>query len=107
MANTKSSAYPDLVVDRGNSAVNTSQVTIGATSATLLAANLKRGKVLIKNTHATQTLHVSGATPATAANGFSVEPASAEIVSVESTAILYAISDGAGTVVELMEFAEA
>lgn len=100
---SKVSAYPDLVIDRGADTLSTSQVTIGAASATLLAANAARSSVLIKNTHATQTLHVSGATPATVLNGFSVEPAGAEVVELKTGAILYAISSGAGTVVELAE----
>ena len=99
-------AYPDLVIGRGGDTLSTSQVTVGASSSTLLAANSSRSSVLIKNTHATQTLHVSGATPATALNGFSVAPASAEVVELKTGAILYAISDGAGTVVELAEVSQ-
>jgi len=102
----KVSAYPDLVVGRGGDTLSTSQVTIGATSATLLAANTKRVKVLVKNTHATQSLHVSSAATATALNGFEIEPAGAEVVEIESTALLTAISSGAGTVVCLIEISQ-
>ena len=100
------SAYPDLMIERGADTLSTSQVTIGAASATLLAANPARSSVQIKNTHATQTLHVSGATPATVLNGFSVAPASTEIVELKTGAILYAISNGATTVVELAEVSQ-
>lgn len=102
----KVGAYPDLVISRGGNTMTVSQVTIGATSATLLAANPKRVKVLIKNTHATQTLDISGATPAVDDAEWQVAPASADKLELEYTGIIYAISDGAGTVVELIEISQ-
>ena len=103
---TFNGAYPDLVIGRGGDTLSTTQVTIGAASALLLATNPGRSKVSIRNTHATQTLHVDSANPATTGTGWYVAPASAEVFEIETTAALYAISNGAGTVVSLAEVSQ-
>jgi len=97
------SAYPDIHILQGASTLSCSTVDIGATSSLLLAANDTRASVTLKNTHATQTIFIAGANPATSANGFALAPASAQLITLETTSALYAIASGATTPIEIIE----
>ena len=101
---TTTSAYPDLVIDRGGNTFTVSVVTIGATASVLVAANPKRQEVWLRNTHATQTIHLgSDGTVTGGSDGFELKTNGAEIFKLKTTDEIYAISDNAGTTVEVIE----
>jgi hypothetical protein len=64
--------YDDRPVAKDTATNGGSEVTIGATSATLVAANTNRLQVVITNTHATQTLTLNYGGTAVAGAGIKV-----------------------------------
>lgn len=94
---TTTSAYPDLVIDRGGDTFTASVATIGATAAVLVAANPKRQEVWLRNTHATQTIHLgSDGTVTGGSDGFELK----------TNGAIYAISNNVGTTVEVIEISQ-
>ena len=70
--------------------------SVGAASATIIAAGTFHGEVTLQNTHASQTLSISFTSPATAAD-FTIQPGAALTVRFGPTNALYGIGSGAAT----------
>lgn len=70
--------------------------SVGAASALLLAADSTRRCLTLKNTHAAQTLYVTGETPATT-NDYPLDPGESHTFSESAKGAFYVIGSGAAT----------
>lgn len=95
-------AYPSQSITLGGKSIATSRASVGAEAELLVAANASRGKVIIRNTHASQVLYIGEDADVATSTGFRVL-AEGGVVELETTAAIYAIASGAATTVEVLE----
>jgi hypothetical protein len=79
-----------------------SAVTVGASQASLVAADTTRRAITIVNNHASNTLYV-GATGLTTATGCPILPSASATFSSSAPAAWFGIASGAGTDVRILQ----
>jgi len=83
------------------SAFATAQASIGTSSALLVAGRTLRRQVVIRNTHASNTLYVGPTSGVTTANGHSI--AAGGSLTLDTDAAIYAIASAVSTTVTVLE----
>jgi hypothetical protein len=101
------SAYPEVSITRGGDAFTVTRLSLAEPSAgvapLVIAANPKRSYVLIRNTHATQTLYVGPTSAVDSTTGFEVLTNKGEVLRLDTTSAIYGDASGAATTVEVIE----
>lgn len=80
-----------------------SQASIGAAAASLVTSRINRRHLVIRNTHATQSLFIGPDNTVTTANGFLVPAANGVIELFGYTGAVFAIGSGAATTATILE----